>query len=129
MNQNVNHLARPMPRATAQVEPYVEVLGAELTVLFLLQFGGAELHFSADPNTTSAVVRLLGHENTKALANSTHRALQRRVPLAKRWLAAMLAWQGHTTAGIARSLRVTDSSVRAWSKLNAQRPPRPGPSR
>lgn len=71
MNQNVNHLARPMPRATAQVEPYVEVLGAELTVMFLLQFGGAELHFSADPNTTSAVVRLLGHENTKALANST----------------------------------------------------------
>ncbi len=28
--------ARPMPRASAQVEPYVECLGAELAMQFLL---------------------------------------------------------------------------------------------
>lgn len=102
VNRIVNHLARPMPRATAQVEPYVEVLGAELTVLFLLQFGGAPLHFSVDPWAGNAVVHRLGHEKTKALATSTNRVMQRRVPLAKRWLAQMLA---RTDAGMARPLK------------------------
>lgn len=30
---------RPLPKPTAQVQPYVDVLGLELTVQFLLKFG------------------------------------------------------------------------------------------
>ena len=86
--------ALPMPKPTAQVEPFYEVLGPELTVAFLLQFGGAELHLSADPKGRGAVERLVGAERARALATSSRRALQRRVPLAKRWLARMLHWQG-----------------------------------
>ena len=38
---------RPMPQPTAQVQPCVDVLGVELTMRFLLQFGGAELYLAA----------------------------------------------------------------------------------
>ena len=109
-------LARPMPRPTAQVDPFVAVLGAELAVQFLLQFGGAELYLAKNPKGRSAVSELVGHEKARALAESDGVAAQRRIPLAKRWLATMLSWQGHSTAHIARTLRVTDSSVRKWLK-------------
>ena len=109
-------LARPMPRPTAQVQPYVDVLGVELTMLFLLQFGGAELYLSVDPKGRSAVETLLGYHKLKELAARPSLTMQRRIPLAKRWLAAMLHWQGNSAAHIARTLRVTDSSVRRWLK-------------
>lgn len=108
--------ARPMPKPTAQVEPFYEVLGPELAVDFLLQFGGAELSLSSDPKGRSAVERLIGADKVKALAESGNRAMQKRIPLAKRWLAQMLHWQGHSGADIARTLRATDVSVRGWLK-------------
>lgn len=108
-------LARPMPRPTAQVAPYVEALGAELAVQFLLAYGGAELYLADDPKGRASHERLLGYDKAKALA-ANPALLQRRIPLAKRWLATMLQWQGHSTAQIARTLRVTDVSVRRWLK-------------
>ena len=113
--------ARPMPRTTAQVAPYVECLGAELTVRFLLAYGGAELYLADDPTGRAAHVQLIGEEKAKALAAMSHR-LQKWVPLGKRWLAAMLHWQGHSAAHIARTLRVSDVSVRRW--LNEKDAPR-----
>jgi hypothetical protein len=112
--------ARSMPKPTAQVEPFFEVLGPELTVDFLLQFGGAELHFSTDPKGRSAVEKLIGPEKAKALAETRNRTMQKRVPLAKRWLARMLHWQGRSAADIARTLRATDVSVRGWLKDTGQ---------
>ena len=106
--------ARPIPKPAAQVEPFYEVLGPGLTVAFLLQFGGAELHLATDPKGRGAVEKLVGAVKAKALAESRNRSMQRRVPLAKRWLARMLHWQGHSGADIARTLRATDVSVRAW---------------
>ena len=55
-------------------------------------------------------------DKARALVESDGVAAQRRIPLAKRWLAAMLAWQGHSAAHIARTLRVTDTSARKWLK-------------
>lgn len=112
--------AHPMPRPTAQVAPFFDMLGAELTVQFLLQFGGAELYLSNDLKGRSAVEAVIGPDRLKALATSDHRALQKRVPLAKPWLAAMLHWQGHSTAHIARTLRATDVTVRGWVKGKAR---------
>ena len=108
----MNELARPMPRPTAQVADYVDVLGADLAVLFLLRFGGAELYLATDPKGKSAVEALLGYHKLKELAARPR--LQRRVPLAKQWLAAMLDWQGHSKAEIARTLRVSDVAVNRW---------------
>ena len=107
-------IARAMPYPTAQVAPYVDALGAELAVTFLLAYGGAELNLSNDPKGRSAYEALLGYDGAKAL--SVQPRLQKRVPLAKRWLAAMLHWQGNSTAAIARQLRASDVSVRRWLK-------------
>lgn len=108
--------ARPIPKPTAQVEPFYEVLGPDLTVAFLLQFGGSPVTYSRNPQGRSEVERLIGPEMTRALAESPNRALQARVPLAHRWLAKMLHWQGHSASYIARTLRVSDVSVRSWLK-------------
>lgn len=106
--------ATPMPRPTAQVQPYFEVLGLDLTVTFLLTFGGADLSLPDDPKGGSEVETLIGRENLKALGAEARRpksGMQKRVPLAKRWLTDVLHWQGHSNAAIARKLRITTVTV------------------
>ena len=104
--------ARPFPRTPAEVEAYVAILGPELTVQFLLSFGGAEMYIPADPKTRSRVAALVvGKEKTAELARSDH-LLPRRVPLATSWLAACLHAQGWPVAEIARRLRITDVTAR-----------------
>ena len=112
----MKEVARPMPKPTAQVEPYFEVLGAELTVQSLLQFGGANLYLHKHSNGRNEAESLIGADNVAALANSTNRSLPRRVPLAKQWLANVLHWKGYSDAQIARTLRVSDVSVDKWLK-------------
>jgi hypothetical protein len=109
-------LARPMPRPPANIAPYVDVFGPDLTVTFLLQFGGAELHLSETPRATTPWVTLVGQDKARALYQRARNDLtvQARIPLAKGWLVAMLAWQGYPKAEIARTLRMTVNSVRAW---------------
>ena len=113
----MTQITRPMPKPTAQVAHYVEVLGVDMTMQFLLRFGGAELYLSDDPKGRNALEQFIGTDKAKELANHPSRAMQRRVPIANRWLAAMLQWQGHSTAHIARTLRVSDTTVRNWLKL------------
>ena len=115
----MHELACPMPRPTAQVAPYVEALGAELAVQFLLGYGGAELYLADDPKGRASHEVMLGYDRAKALAHHPKLGQPHRIPLAKRWLAAMLQWQGHSTASIARTLRVTDVPVRRWLKERA----------
>jgi len=81
----------PMPKPTAQVEAYVEAMGPDLAVTFLLAFGGAEMAIPDSPNGRSAHEAVIGPEAAERLSDVAHR-LQKRVPLAKNWLAAMLFW-------------------------------------
>lgn len=104
------------PKPTAQVEPYVNVLGTGLTIRFLLAFGGAELHLPKNPKAETHLVQVVGLDKARALGRIDDYRLQRRVPLAKRWLAGCLRAEGATTADIARTLRVSDHSVRQWFK-------------
>ncbi len=116
----VNLPASPMPKPTAQVAPFVECLGPEMTVTFLLAYGGGEVYFARDPRGRSAVEALVGADAVRAMS-AHHRIGERvRVPLAKGWLAAMLDWQGYSVAQIARTLRVTDNTVPA--KLKDRQP-------
>jgi len=110
------------PRPPAQIEVFVEILGVDLTVEFLLRFGGAELYVAKDPKSRSQLVAFVGPERAKALGQVTDR-LQRRVPLVKPWTAQYLAWKGMWVAEIARTLHTTDVSVRGW--LN----PKPKPEK
>ena len=103
------------PKPTAQVEPFVEILGVETAVRFLLRFGGAELYLAQNPGPNSKVVRMVGRDKAIALSKIDHR-LQRRVPLAKQWMAQYLRSQDMSVAEIARTIRASDISVRAWIK-------------
>jgi hypothetical protein len=113
-------LARPMPRPPANVAPHADALGPEAAVRFLPAFGGAELYVPERPGPDTAAAALIGQDGMRALHAVSGR-LQPRVPLANRWLAMMLAWQGHSTAEIARRLRATDTTVRRWLREGAGR--------
>jgi hypothetical protein len=105
--------ARPEPRPPAQVMPYADVLGPELTVKFLRAFGGAELRLSLRPQPRGRLVALFGHDLAVALAKHVGTA-PHRVPLAKRWTTAWLAWSGWSAADIARLLHTSDVTVRRY---------------
>ncbi|MBK6466489.1 MAG: hypothetical protein IPF96_06125 [Rhodobacter sp.] len=87
-----------MPRTTAQVAPYVECLGHELAVRFLLDYGGAELYLASGPKGRSAVEALVGPEAVARMADHYQLGQRVRVPLARQWLARMLHWQDNSTA-------------------------------
>lgn len=109
-------VTRAFPKPTAQVQPHFDALGPDMTVEFLLAFGGAEITVSRNPQGRSDLEKLVGHEAAKALGERWH-LLQRRVPLAQKWLAKALASRGLSTAAIARRLRVADTTVRRWLKV------------
>jgi hypothetical protein len=100
------------PKPTAQVEPYVEVLGVDGAIEFLLAFGGAEISLSTAPTAQSKVLQLVGRKRAIKLAQTG--GLPRRVPTARQWLVAALYAKGLPKAEIARKLHVTDVTVRKW---------------
>lgn len=111
-------------RPPAHIQPYVDVLGADGTVEFLMRFGGAELSLRSNPRQ-GQLVDLLGQERAAALAEAAAH-LPRRIPLAKPWLAQQLHEKGLSVAEIARTLHVSDVSVRAYLKSRGpRRPPDP----
>lgn len=110
-----------LPPPPAHVEPYVQVLGAELAFEFLMRFGGAELYLSPTPQGRSEVEALIGAEHVAALAAL---GLPRRVPTAKPWLAAVMKTQGLSHAKIARRLHTSDVAVRGWLSPRASNDPR-----
>lgn len=105
----------PSVQPTAQVAPYVEALGVDLAVEFLLSFGGAEIYLAVSPKSRSRVAQMVGHDNAEALAAKSDR-MQRRVPLANQWIAKVLKSRGLSNADIARRMRTTDVTVRSWLK-------------
>ena len=108
-------ITRAFPKPTAQVQPYFEVLGPDLTVDFLFTFGGAEIFVSDSPKARSRHEKLIENEMTKALGERLNPGPSR-VPLAERRLAQVLSFQGHSSATIARQLRVSDTTVCKWLK-------------
>ena len=104
------------PNNRPRLAPCVECLGHELAVRFLLDYGGAEIYLAADPKGRSSAEALVGAEAVARMADHYQLGQRVRVPLARKWLAQMLHWQGHSTAEVARTIRASDVSVRAWIK-------------
>lgn len=112
-----NTTAQPAP--PAHVAPYVDALGTDLAIEFLLHFGGAELYLAKAPQS-SRLVAFMGPEPARRLAAEAHR-MQRRVPLASPWIAATLASRGVPIAEIARRVRASDVAVRKWLRAARSR--------
>ena len=104
-----------LPPPPAHVAPFVEVLGTEEAVNFLLTFGGAELYLSEKPRPDSRLSRAIGQRRATELARSGLR-VPRRIPTAKPWIARVMHAQGLSVAEIARRLHVSDVAVRGWLK-------------
>jgi hypothetical protein len=99
----------------AHVKLFVEILGVDGAIAFLLEFGGAELYMTKNPKRRNRLVRFLGKEKAVRLARAAEH-LPARIPTAKPWIAAELKSKGLPVAEIARKLHSTDVSVRAWIK-------------
>lgn len=115
MSELPDHLRPP-----AQAEAYVDALGLDGAIEFLLAFGGTEIYIAQNPKSRSRVAELVGREKAEALGEITHR-LPRRVPLCKPWIAAYAKERGLppdnkplTQADIARRLHASDVTVRKW---------------
>ncbi|MDA7427900.1 helix-turn-helix domain-containing protein [Primorskyibacter aestuariivivens] len=103
------------PKPPAQVQPYVDVLGPALALDPLLTFGGSVVYIPDAPGDRSELVALIGYDKARELARQKHR-LQNRVPLAKPWVIAGLRARGYSINKIARTLYMSDVSVRAILK-------------
>lgn len=101
-------------KITAQVEPYVDALGLEQAVEFILAFGGSYTYVSENPQDRSEAVRLLGREAVIRLAKRMGPG-PHRIHNAKPWLAAYFRYKkGWTVNATARKLHVSDVSIRRW---------------
>lgn len=109
------------PRPPAHVQPYVDALGPERALAFLLHFGGADLYIPARPTGRSELVEVIGLDGAQALFAVRDR-LQYRVPTAKPWIAQMLKEKGLSKADIARKMHATVPTVTRWLNGGAPRP-------
>ncbi|MBY6117443.1 helix-turn-helix domain-containing protein [Mameliella alba] len=110
------------PRHPAHLNVFVEELGPELAVRFLIQFGGARLYFPDDPKGKSQAEALIG---ANALRRLGQRMLQNRaeIPTGTTWVIQALAAEGKGTSEICRILRVTARTVRSARKAMKVLPP------
>jgi len=103
----------PAVKVPAHVRHFVDVLGLDGTVEFLLTFGGGIAYFSLDPDPRTVVAAKIGVEATAAIAQRFGPGSMR-VPTAKPFIAAVLRAKGEGTSAIARRLHVSDVAVRGW---------------
>lgn len=104
-------------RVPAHLHPYVETLGVDRAVEFLLEFGGGTYYLAADPKGNSEVARWLGTDDGARLVARLRSAAAHpylRIPVAKPWIATVMRSRGATIQAIARKLHATDTSVRGW---------------
>ncbi len=61
----MNVPAIPYPKPTAQVAPYVDALGVDLAIAFLLRFGGTEVYIAANPRGGSDLEGVIGPDQIR----------------------------------------------------------------
>jgi len=94
------------------LQPYVDAIGEDLTLKFIMRFGGSPVYLSPDPKSDSDVVEVIGADGMKALAKLFGRGQIGRVPIAREWTVRKLRAEGMSVLAIARELRVADETVR-----------------
>lgn len=106
-----------MIQVPAHVQPFVDVLGAEDAVRFLLAFGGTGMYLPAQRAHNSAAVDLIGAEQTVALGKRLGGG-NHKIPTAKRWIAQYLRFEQRLSiAEICRQLHMTEPTVRGYVEV------------
>lgn len=116
-------MPRALPKRQAAkpdaTERFVHAIGAETAVRLFLNFGGSTVYLSERPHAGSTLVAELGEDARAALLREFGTGTIN-IPLANAWTARQLDRSGLPRAAIARALRVTRESVRAFL---GERPP------
>lgn len=99
----------PVP---AHLRVFVDVLGADQAVAFLLKFGGGVSYFSESPQERSPIASFAGVDNARALARALGSGSVR-IPTGKPFIARYYRDMGWKVTAIARQLHVTDVTVRS----------------
>lgn len=110
-----------VPKVPAQVQPYVDALGVEMTLLLFEKFSGTSIYIPRRPSERNALAAVIGEENIAKLTtigSSSHFE----VPMVKRWRALCYHEKGLNGTQIARKLGVTRRMVHYYLK-GADRPP------
>lgn len=105
------------PRHPAHLDPFVEELGPELAVRFLIAFAGCTLYFPDDPKGRSRAEGLIGAERLKVLGQRM-RSNRAEIPVPRTWLILALTAEGKSTAEICRALKVTATTVKRARREN-----------
>lgn len=100
-----------VPVPPAHLAVFVNALGVERAIEFLLNFGGAELYVPREFKGNSRIVTVIGHDGALSIARVRDR-LPARIPTGKPWIAKVWHSKGLSKAEIARRLHVSDVSVR-----------------
>jgi hypothetical protein len=101
-----------MPRVPAGLSAYVDTLGPELAAQVFLTLGGSEIALAGNSRGRSKLAALVGEDLATALAaHPAMPATKVRIPLANRWKALFLDWQGHSVGEIARRTRVSATTI------------------
>ncbi|MFB2553357.1 hypothetical protein [Ensifer soli] len=95
------------------IVPYVEILGETMTVELLLALGGSPVYLADNPQARSDLARIIGQDNVRALAQRLGSRSIVRIPINRPWIAHKLRAGGMPVVEIARTLHVTDVTVRA----------------
>lgn len=107
----------------AHLQPFVDLLGEDDAVRFLLEFGGGPVYLSENPTSGSSIAAIIGREKAITLARELGPGAIR-VPQGKRWIAERLRANGTSVLAIARRLKMKDDTVRRW--LNGRKDTRQG---
>ena len=97
----------------AHLSVYVEALGVQGTIQFLLRFGGGQLMIGHKPNAANPVAKEMGLEAAQALAAVRDR-LPAQIPVGKKWIAQVKRAEGLPVTEIARMLHTTEPTVRRY---------------
>lgn len=109
------------PRHPAHLDAFVEELGPEMAVRFLIAFGGARLYFPNDPRGRSRAEALIGADALRRLGQRMP-SMKSEIPIANTWLIQALTAEGKGTAEICGMLRVSARTVKSVRQDLRRRP-------
>ncbi|OLF81259.1 hypothetical protein AWH62_00870 [Maricaulis sp. W15] len=104
---------RDAEQVPANLQPYVDALGAEEAERFFLALGGSDIYLPIKSSPRSLAARTIGADRVEKLADAMGAGYYK-VPLARQWIARSMAARGAHYAEIARTVRADVATVRRW---------------
>ena len=101
------------PDPPAHAAPFVEVLGVDSALALFLEVGGTPVYLTKKPSRRSLILKCVSVSDAERLAKRLGYGYHK-VPLVKKWIAAVLRAKGNSNSEIARILHSDVATVRRW---------------